>query len=120
MPHPGRNRIYSNGQITVVWQGAQCTHASICYTKLRAVFDPIKRPWIKINGATTEEIIAIVEECPSSALTFFWNDEPRNATEKSPKLFRGSVAEVLARNTPKDPSCAASVNFRGNDPKDLG
>lgn len=84
-----RNRTYSNGTITVVWQPAECIHAGECFTTLRKVFDPSKRPWVQLDGASTEEIIGAIEMCPSRALTFYWNDpqHPIPGKEHSPKLF---------------------------------
>ena len=84
-----RNRTYSNGTITVVWQPAECIHAGECFTTLRKVFDPSKRPWVQLDGASTEEIIGTIEMCPSRALTFYWNDpqHPIPGKEHSPKLF---------------------------------
>jgi uncharacterized Fe-S cluster protein YjdI len=59
---------YSNGRITVVWEPSLCTHCTVCYTMLPSVFLPNDRPWVNINGATDQEIIDQVEECPSGAL----------------------------------------------------
>lgn len=83
------NRKYSNGTITVVWQPAECIHAGVCFRSLRRVFDPVRRPWIDLSAAETEEIIDIIEQCPSQALTFFWNDPERTIAGKkhSHKLF---------------------------------
>lgn len=60
---------YSNGEITVVWQSTKCSHSGNCFRNLPKVFQPSERPWIKINGATSAEIIDAVAKCPSGALS---------------------------------------------------
>lgn len=66
---------YSNGEITVVWKPDVCKHSRICWTELREVFDPFKKPWINMGGSNTERIIAQVKKCPSGALSYFVNNE---------------------------------------------
>lgn len=62
---------YSNGEITIVWKPSLCTHTGICVRTLPAVYNPRVRPWIKIENATTQELIAQVNKCPSGALTYY-------------------------------------------------
>lgn len=68
-----KDRNYTNGEITVHWKPDKCIHAAECVTKLPEVFDVKKRPWVTIEGATTERIIHTVELCPSGALTYSKN-----------------------------------------------
>ena len=60
---------YSNGEITVRWQPHVCQHSAICFRGLPQVFDPRKRPWVNIAGATSDEIVVQVAQCPSGALS---------------------------------------------------
>jgi uncharacterized Fe-S cluster protein YjdI len=64
---------YTNGEVTVIWQNAKCIHSGICARGLSEVFKPRESPWIKIDAATTEKIMAQVKQCPSGALSFEMN-----------------------------------------------
>jgi uncharacterized Fe-S cluster protein YjdI len=71
-------RRYTNGEITVYWKPDACVHASHCYRELIDVFDPGRRPWVDMFGATTNQIIETVNMCPTEALAWKWNDEEKN------------------------------------------
>ncbi|PUZ29092.1 (4Fe-4S)-binding protein [Chitinophaga parva] len=64
---------YTNGEVTIVWQPDVCIHSAKCFHGLPEVFDPREKPWIRPEGATTEQIVAQVERCPSGALSYFYN-----------------------------------------------
>lgn len=82
-----KKREYSNGVITVVWKPDKCTHASFCWKELPEVFNPDNRPWVNINGASSERIMQQVERCPSGALTYYKNGEkPEEKTQKGDKV----------------------------------
>lgn len=82
------DRDYTNGEITVFWKPDLCIHATICFMKLRKVFDPTKRPWVNMQGGTTADIISIVDQCPTDALTWKYN------RDLSPEELRKPVAEA--------------------------
>jgi len=79
-------RRYKSDDITVYWKPSACIHASYCYRELIEVFDPGRRPWVDMNGSTTERIIEVVNLCPTEALSWKWNDEEKNNSVESDQL----------------------------------
>ena len=76
-----KTRVYSNGEATIVWKPESCIHSGICVKGLPNVFRPKVRPWIRIDKATSEDLIKQVKHCPSGALSYFMNAEEDKATE---------------------------------------
>jgi uncharacterized Fe-S cluster protein YjdI len=68
MDKTNSTKEYTNGEITVVWQSGKCMHSGNCVRSLSSVFQPKQKPWIKIEGAVSEEIVTAVSKCPSGAL----------------------------------------------------
>ncbi len=66
---------YSNGDLTVVWQASKCQHAGVCVNMLPNVYHPREKPWIKPENASTEELKAQINQCPSGALTYYMNKD---------------------------------------------
>jgi uncharacterized Fe-S cluster protein YjdI len=69
------DRNYTNGEITVFWKPGKCIHATTCYRELLEVFNPRKRPWVNMDGASSEEIIRVVKMCPTQALSYAYNKD---------------------------------------------
>ncbi|MDR3717039.1 MAG: (4Fe-4S)-binding protein [Puia sp.] len=65
---------YTRDGVTVVWKPEVCIHSAICFHGLPEVFDPRRRPWIDMNQAPTDRIIAQVEKCPSGALSYYFGE----------------------------------------------
>ena len=64
---------YTNGEITVTWDATKCIHSGNCVKGSPNVFKPREKPWIHMDGATSEEIMKTVDQCPSGALTYHKN-----------------------------------------------
>ena len=72
---------YTNGEITITWEPQKCIHAKTCWREMNSVFQPMKRPWINPEGASTDNLINQIEKCPSGALGFYKNNEKNNMSE---------------------------------------
>ena len=69
----GKKIEYSNGELTIIWQPDLCQDSGICVKTLLQVHNPKERPWVKIENATTDELIAQINKCPSGALSYRLN-----------------------------------------------
>ncbi len=74
MAHPN-DREYTNGEITVFWKPSKCIHATTCFRELLDVYNPRKRPWVNMKGASTEEIIEVTNKCPTQAISWKYNKD---------------------------------------------
>lgn len=84
---------YDNGQLTVVWKPGLCFHAKECVKGLPGVFDPDRKPWIQVDQATTEELMATIDKCPSGALSYYKSADGPSKTESSSEL--GLTVEIM-------------------------
>lgn len=60
---------YTKDDLTVVWTAEKCIHCANCAKGLPSVFKPREKPWVNMDGASKQEIINQVAQCPSGALT---------------------------------------------------
>ena len=84
---------YDNGQLTVVWKPGLWFHAKECVKGLPGVFNPDRKPWIKVDEATTEELKATIDKCPSGALSYYMTAE--GATDSEPLNSQGMEVEIM-------------------------
>jgi uncharacterized Fe-S cluster protein YjdI len=84
---------YTNGEVTVVWKPSECIHSGICFRGLGDVFNPRKRPWVTIEGSTSDKIIEQVQKCPSGALSYYFN---RDVDEATVKVDEETIVETMA------------------------
>ena len=74
---------YSNQDITVIWKPDICIHSEICARGLPKVFDPNRKPWIDLGFASSEEIVAQVNKCPSGALSIKSDSEDSASSDEN-------------------------------------
>ncbi|AWA29530.1 (4Fe-4S)-binding protein [Flavobacterium magnum] len=69
------SKEYSNAELTIVWKPGICIHSGICARGLPNVFKPREKPWIDQHGASSQEIMARIDLCPSKALSYYTHNE---------------------------------------------
>ena len=75
----------ASDEIKIQFDGKKCIHARKCVLGLPDVFDPSAgRQWMFPENASAEEIVRIVEACPSGALTY--ELKSADAKEAAPKV----------------------------------
>ncbi|VAW51164.1 hypothetical protein MNBD_GAMMA05-1018 [hydrothermal vent metagenome] len=84
---------YVGKNITIHDNRRLCAHAGVCTNNLAAVFRMKQEPWINADAAETAEIIAVIQKCPSGALSFTV-DAKKNVVEYS------AAAIFIAPNGP--------------------
>jgi len=63
--------VYRGQKIVIRNNGHRCIHSRYCVLNLNSVFVPnADGPWIKPDEAAREAVIAVVEKCPSGALSY--------------------------------------------------
>lgn len=88
---------YTRGDLTVVWRPALCIHSTKCWKGLGEVFDPKKRPWVNMDGAEAQRIIAQVKQCPSGALSY---EQRLDAATEESEVKEAAVSVEVMKNGP--------------------
>jgi CDGSH-type Zn-finger protein len=67
---PGQWQDYVGKQITIHDNRRLCAHAGQCTHGLASVWRMGEKPWIDPDGADVGAIVAVIEKCPSGALSY--------------------------------------------------
>ena len=71
-------RQYVGDGIVVYWDSQRCFHSERCTSGLPTVFDRAQRPWVQLAGADPDEVAAVIDTCPSGALSYSRTDGAAN------------------------------------------
>lgn len=74
-------RIYESGDLQVLWDSQRCVHVAECIRALPSVFNPLARPWVRIDAAGADSIVQAVERCPTGALHWLRTDGTTEAPD---------------------------------------
>ena len=99
---PGKDRLdtYRGEKITIHDNRSLCAHAGYCTDGLASVFRRHEDPFVDAGGASAEEIIEIINQCPSGALSYSIENvdetlEPGEAfifiSQNGPYVVKGGV-----------------------------
>ncbi len=81
----GRIKVYEGKKITVSFDAGKCIHSRNCVLGLPGVFRAnFEGEWIDPNGAPFEAVAALIERCPSGALTYCLTKSDRK--ERQPEV----------------------------------
>ena len=61
---------YVGDKIDIYFKAPVCQHSARCVRGNAKVFDLQRRPWIDANGADYQEVVRLVDNCPSGALQY--------------------------------------------------
>ena len=82
-------------ELTIHFDMKTCIHSRRCWLGLPNVFDPAQRPWIQPEGASTEEIVAVIDACPSGALSYERSGKPETPPQiNTARLWENGPLEL--------------------------
>lgn len=92
---------YAGQEITVLYDIKRCIHAGECAKGLPEVFDSNRKPWVDPDRGAANDLVEVIERCPSGALKYVRHDggvlespDPANTIVVSPNgplYVRGDV-----------------------------
>ena len=83
-PAKDKRKAYAGKGITIFDNRALCAHAAHCTEQLPSVFRQNGRPWIDPDGASVQDIVAVIGKCPSGALSYAIDGVEAAPPERAP------------------------------------
>jgi uncharacterized Fe-S cluster protein YjdI/CDGSH-type Zn-finger protein len=112
-------RDYEGNGIVVHWDAERCQHSGRCVAGAPTVFDPAARPWITAHNLAADELAAVIDDCPSGALSYTRTDGKAHgrrghAADADPTTARRADDQAASDDGEGPPSL--SVTPRTNGP----
>jgi CDGSH-type Zn-finger protein/truncated hemoglobin YjbI len=120
---PDRRDAYDGQQLTIYDNRGICQHSGLCTDRLATVFRAGAEPFVAASGGRMDEIIRVVRDCPSGALSFAidgteargqvdWGGtrEPAvQVTKDGPYRITGGISLAAADGAPEPRAEGASL-----------
>jgi uncharacterized Fe-S cluster protein YjdI/CDGSH-type Zn-finger protein len=105
-------RDYEGTGIVVHWDADRCQHSAKCVNGAPTVFDTTKRPWISAGALGPDELAAVIDTCPSGALSYTRTDggahgRRGHAADEDPTAARRPDDEPATSSVAAAPLAAA-------------
>ena len=84
---PDKRDNYEGAGVTLHDNRGICAHSASCTDNLKTVFKLGEEPWIDPNGDTVENIVAMVQKCPSGALSYSIDGVEHRDRESDPMIM---------------------------------
>lgn len=78
---------YAGQKITIHDNRSICAHAGVCTDNLSSVFRMKQEPWVDPDAASFDEVIAVIKNCPSGALSYTLEGVCSTAQTLEPEIF---------------------------------
>lgn len=82
-----KRQTYNGAHITIHDNRSICAHAGNCTDGLPEVFRMKQEPWINADAATVDEIISVIQKCPSGALSYSIDGVERKEADGESAIF---------------------------------
>jgi uncharacterized Fe-S cluster protein YjdI len=80
-----RLQTYETPEIIVTFDPEVCSHSGYCVRGLPLVFDRNRKRWIRPELASTNDVAAQIERCPSGALQYEMKKSGETNPSPAPK-----------------------------------
>jgi CDGSH-type Zn-finger protein/uncharacterized Fe-S cluster protein YjdI len=94
MASESQQYTYPGAAIDVVWDGRLCIHVGECTRARGSLFVSGRQPWCEPDGSETATVAAVVERCPTGALSY----NPKDGG--TPEAIPTSNSVVVSNNGP--------------------
>ena len=74
MASESKQFTYPGSAVDVVWDGRLCIHVSECTRARGDLFESGRKPWCDPDRAEADMVAAVVERCPTGALSYIRKD----------------------------------------------